>query len=229
MRALLMGGQACVLYGAAEFSRDTDLALTADDENLARLQNALDELGARVTDVPPFRAEFLQRGHAVHFRCSHPDAENLRVDVMAKMRGVAPFDDLWERRTTMEIGAETIEVLALPDLVNAKKTQRDKDWPMIRRLLEVHYLEFRDAPTPERIEFWLHELRTPSLLREVAAAHPTALQNSMPQRDVLQAVARDDEVIEMALRDEEDRERRRDREYWQPLKAELETLRHQRS
>ena len=26
VKALLMGGQACVLYGAAEFSRDTDLA-----------------------------------------------------------------------------------------------------------------------------------------------------------------------------------------------------------
>ena len=26
VRALLMGGQACVFYGAAEFSRDTDLA-----------------------------------------------------------------------------------------------------------------------------------------------------------------------------------------------------------
>jgi hypothetical protein len=28
--ALLMGGQACVFYGAAEFSRDTDLAVAAD-------------------------------------------------------------------------------------------------------------------------------------------------------------------------------------------------------
>ena len=28
--ALLMGGQACVFYGAAEFSRDTDLAVVAD-------------------------------------------------------------------------------------------------------------------------------------------------------------------------------------------------------
>jgi len=26
VRALLMGGQACVFYGAAEFSRDTDFA-----------------------------------------------------------------------------------------------------------------------------------------------------------------------------------------------------------
>jgi hypothetical protein len=31
VRALLMGGQACVFYGAAEFSRDTDLAILADE------------------------------------------------------------------------------------------------------------------------------------------------------------------------------------------------------
>jgi len=36
VRALLMGGQACVFYGAAEFSRDTDLAVVADAANLAR-------------------------------------------------------------------------------------------------------------------------------------------------------------------------------------------------
>jgi hypothetical protein len=37
VRALLMGGQACVLYGAAEFSRDIDLAILTDPDNLARL------------------------------------------------------------------------------------------------------------------------------------------------------------------------------------------------
>jgi hypothetical protein len=31
-----MGGQACVFYGAAEFSRDSDFAIVADPENLAR-------------------------------------------------------------------------------------------------------------------------------------------------------------------------------------------------
>ena len=229
VRALLMGGQACVLYGAAEFSRDTDLALTASDDNLARLQNALDELGARVIAVPPFRAEYLERGHAVHFRCNHPDAENLRIDVMAKMRGVAPFEELWERRTTVEIETESLQVLALPDLVRAKKTQRDKDWPMIRRLLEVHHLEFRAAPTPERVEFWLRELRTPSLLREIARLHPKAFQAALPQRRALQTLAHDDEETEAALREEEDYERRLDRAYWQPLKSELEALRHRRA
>ena len=54
VRALLMGGQACVFYGAAEFSRDTDLAIVADADNLARLRRALDSLQAEVIAVPPF-------------------------------------------------------------------------------------------------------------------------------------------------------------------------------
>jgi len=33
-----MGGQACVLYGAAEFSRDTDLVILTEPENLAQIQ-----------------------------------------------------------------------------------------------------------------------------------------------------------------------------------------------
>ncbi len=38
-RVLLMGGQACVFYGAAEFSRDVDLAILADADNLQRLRH----------------------------------------------------------------------------------------------------------------------------------------------------------------------------------------------
>ena len=53
VRALLMGGQACVLYGAAEFSRDIDLAIVAGPANLSRLRAALSELRAEVIAVPP--------------------------------------------------------------------------------------------------------------------------------------------------------------------------------
>jgi hypothetical protein len=37
VRALLMGGQACVFYGAAEFSRDTDFAILAVAEAFAKV------------------------------------------------------------------------------------------------------------------------------------------------------------------------------------------------
>ncbi len=135
-----MGGQACVLYGAAEFSRDTDLAILASATNLARLRHALAELEAEVIAVPPFEARYLHKGHAIHFRCHHPEAAGMRLDLMTKMRGVDPFPALWRRRTTIALGqGVNYDLISLPDLVKAKKTQRDKDWPMIRRLVEANY------------------------------------------------------------------------------------------
>ncbi len=46
VKALLIGGQACILYGAAEFSRDIDLAVMVSPENLENLKKALAELEA---------------------------------------------------------------------------------------------------------------------------------------------------------------------------------------
>lgn len=222
MKALLMGGQACVLYGAAEFSRDSDFAILADKGNLINLRAALDELQAKVVAVPPFEADFLRRGHAIHFRCFCPECDRMRVDVMAKMRGVAPFEELWERRATFEVQGEEIEVLDIADLVKAKKTQRSKDWPMLQRLLESHYFKFRREATPQRIEFWQKELRTPVLLREA-----TSLFKVQTAREaaVLASQGANDTEIERALRSEEERERELDRIYWRPLKAELEAVR----
>ena len=167
-----MGGQACILYGGAEFSRDIDFAILASEENLNQLRACLNELQADVIAVPPFSREHLERGHAIHFRCATPDAAGLRVDIMTKLRGVDDFEALWQRRTTVvsEDGAE-FQVMSLADLVKAKKTQRDKDWPMIRRLVEADYFAGRDQPTRENIEFWLRELLTPGLLIETAMAH----------------------------------------------------------
>jgi hypothetical protein len=68
-----MGGQACVFYGAAEFSRDLDLLILADAANLPNLMEALDAMEAGVIAVPPFEARHLVRGHAIHFRCHRED------------------------------------------------------------------------------------------------------------------------------------------------------------
>ena len=169
VRSLLMGGQACVFYGAAEFSRDTDFVILADAANLARLKRALGDLRAEQIAVPPFEAKYLRRGHAIHFRCQHPEALRLRVDVMSKMRGVEPFAKLWHRRTTIELADKTIcDLLSPPDLVRAKKTQRDKDWPMIRRLVEANYFQNIESPNTDQVKFWLLELRTSSLLIQLA-------------------------------------------------------------
>jgi len=227
VHALLMGGQACVLYGAAEFSRDTDLVLLASDDNLALLRNALRELRCRRIALPPFEQQYLLRGHAVHFRSYHPDAMHMRVDVMSLMRGVDPFDQLWKRRERLGSNdANLYNVVSLPDLVQAKKTQRDKDWPMIRRLIEADYVR-QENPTIQQVRFWLLQSRTPEMIIELAQTYVQESESLSNVRKVLQyAWKADKSKIEIELNREELNERSVDRLYWEPLRKELEDLRH---
>jgi len=152
----------------------------------------------------------------------------MRIDVMSIMRGVAPFDLLWARRTTIQTtDGDEYDLLSLADLVQAKKTQRDKDWPMLRRLLEADYLQNRSHPTPEQLAFWLRELRTPVLLVELAVRYADQAMAAARGRPLLALAATENPTgVENALAAEEAGEREADRMYWQPLRAELEALRH---
>ena len=230
VRALLMGGQACVLYGAAQFSRDVDLAVLADAANLQRLHAALDELQAENVAVPPFAAEYLERGHSIHFRCQHPEAPGLRVDIMSRMRGVDGFEMVWARRTEIaDASSVTWQLLSLPDLVQAKKTQRDKDWPMIRALVEADFFANQSNADMARIEFWLQELRTPELLVEMARAEPATTKQIAGGRPLLQAASTGNlDELRRGLAEEERHEREADEIFWRPLKPELERLRRDR-
>ena len=225
-----MGGQACVFYGAAEFSRDLDLLVLADEDSIRDLRRALDDLSADVIAIPNFDPELLTRGHAVHFRCRREDVAGLRIDVMSALRGVDDFERLWRRRTTIETGGETIDLLAIEDLIRAKKTQRDKDWPMIRRLAEQSYFNREAEVAPGQVRFWLRELRSPELLMEVIAAYPDLAQAQAELRPAVRFAldGREAELI-AALEAEEREERRKDREYWEPLKRELEQMRLNRN
>jgi hypothetical protein len=226
VRCLLMGGQACVFYGAAEFSRDVDFVLLAEPDNLKRLQSALDELEAEIITIPPFDESFLNSGLAVHFRCNASGVEGLRIDIMTVMRGVDPFPMLWERRTTFAIDETEVDLLSLPDLVKAKKTQRSKDWPMLQRLIEAHWFQHRFAPTPERIDFWLQECRTPDILMELAKLFPAQTANIQSTRPLLGAALQNDlAAIEEGLEQERHAEVLADRAYWEPLREQLNHIR----
>ena len=230
VRALLIGGQACILYGAAEFSRDSDFVILCSEANLKRVRAALGGLQAEQIYVPPLRASFLRRGHACHFRCHAPGVEGLRVDLMAKMRGCDGFSRLWRRRHTVRLpGGEAIHVLSLRDLVQSKKTQRDKDWLMLKRLVDNDILLHRKSPRRPQVRWWLLECRSAEFLMELAREYPKAARRCAAARPALhRAVAGDVPALEAALFEEERAERQKDREYWTPLRQELEQLRRER-
>lgn len=230
VRALLMGGQACVLYGAAEFTRDSDFVIDADEANLDRLRLALSALDARIIYVPKLSADVLLRGHACHFRCNAPAASGWRIDVMSRMRGCDEFSRLWERRRTLTIPKHgPVALVDVEDLVRAKKTQRDKDWPMIARLVESDYLKHGPRPPRTRIAFWLREARTAQLLDVLVRRFPgTAKRLAASRTAIRAALANDADGVHAALIVEQAREQSLDRAFWKPLKAELSRWRRRR-
>jgi hypothetical protein len=229
VQALLMGGQACVFYGAAQVSKDVDFLLLAGADNYHRLEAALVALQARRIAVPPFDPAALARGHAVHFRCAAPGVEELRVDVMTRLRDLPDFRVLWERRTTFADDTGTqFHLLSIPDLVRAKKTQRGKDWPVIELLVTIHHQENAAKPRPDWIDFWLREARTPELLCDLAARFPAEARALQATRPLLaHAVAGDLDALRAALDAEARVEQAKDRAYWEPLRRELEEFRRQ--
>ena len=230
VKSLLIGGQACILYGGAEFSRDIDLAIMISPENLEDLTLALGQLKAKRVFYPALSEDVLLRGHACHFLCQRTDIKGLRIDVIGVMRGVDSFPELWKRREEIELpGIGKVAVIGLFDLVKAKKTQRDKDWPMIRRLIEADIHRAPDYPSEDKICFWLSECRTPELLIFLSAKYPKIASRMSANRPLLlSAIQGNQEKVQSLLRDEEDKEREADRQYWMPLKKELEEWRHKK-
>ena len=227
VQALLMGGQACVLYGAAQFSKDIDFLILADESNFEGLHRALQELQARRIAVPRFSPDVLMRGHAVHFRCAAPGAEGLRVDVMTNLRDLPEFEILWQRRTTLDCGGDgQFHLLSIPDLVNAKKTQREKDWPVIEALVESHYSALQSEPNPERLAFWFQESRTQERLIELCNRFANEVAGFCEKRPLLAlAKSGDLSALRVELDVEKRREQEKDRLYWEPLKREMEEFR----
>ena len=231
VKSLLIGGQACIIYGACEFSRDSDFFILSTTDNLESLKKALKTLKAKLIYVPPLERDYLERGHACHFRCNAKDVKGLRVDVIAKMRGCGPFDELWERRAKVSLKKGiAIDILSLQDLVWSKKTQRDKDWLMLKRLVDNDIIQNEYKQQESRIKWWIRECRDAAILIELAKRYPEAAKENTAYRPLLStACSSDPEVLDSQLRDEEMKERKNDKEYWAPLRKELELLRHKRS
>ncbi len=170
---------------------------------------------------------YLDRGHVIHFRCKHPEAAGIRLDVMAKMRGCGDFESLWNERTTLQDAEGVVyQLLGIEDLILAKKTQRDKDWPMLSRLVDAHYDQHRWEPTEARVRFWLRESRTPEVLIRLAAEYPEVLKEVCKIRPLLaETLSASRAAVQQGLDEEQAAERESDRQYWRPLIRELETLR----
>lgn len=227
VKSLLIGGQACILYGAAEFSRDSDFVVLAEPANLEALKRALKALKAVPVYFPGLSIECLAKGHASHFRCRARGVEGLRVDVMGRLKGCEPFSRLWVRRSRIRVpGTGSVDIISLADLVESKKTQRDKDWLMLTRLVENDVFLSNGRGNPSKVFWWLTQARMPETLVSLCVEYPAQAKKAVLVRPLLhEAIRGDIGRLAALLRKEEAAERASDIKYWTPLKKELEALR----
>jgi len=143
------------------------------------------------------------------------------------LRDLPEFPLLWERRTVIgDASGDEFHLLSIPDLVDAKKTQRTKDWPIIELLVAIHYRENGATRRTDWIEFWLQQARTPELLQELVQRFPDQVRSQAERRPLLRLTTMGEiNALREALDAEVRAEQAKDRAYWAPLKAELEAFR----
>ncbi len=117
---VMIGGLAGRLWGSPSVTNDMDVCYARDYANLAKLAEALQELGARlrgVVEEVPFLLDERTLAAGDHFTFV-TDAGNL--DCLGTPAGTKGYDDLTRTAEELEIGDHTVEVAAIEDLIRMK-------------------------------------------------------------------------------------------------------------
>ncbi len=148
VRYLLISGQASVLYGAAQFSEDIDLWLSPTWANIRAFLVVLEKADASVYKLtPPLNRSYLLHGHGFHFRLPEEEFQPAYLDFMGCPPRVGPFSSAFRRASRFQCDWGNIPVVAIPDLIELKKTRRAADYDVISNLVKIH---LRSKKKPDR-------------------------------------------------------------------------------
>jgi len=110
VRYLLVGGWAVGLYGNPRATRDIDFLVAIDDDNLAKLQKALEAFNSPPADMQRFK----EKGRVIRFGSSP-----IQIDIINTADGIN-IDDCYSRRETIRIEDIEISVISRNDLIKNK-------------------------------------------------------------------------------------------------------------
>lgn len=117
---VLVGGVAVQVHGHVRMTSDVDLIPEPTTENMRRLADALNELGARVlnpgSEQLTIDARMLPRATLWQFATRLGD-----IDVLHDAPGAAPFVQLRSRALEVMLGDQLIPVAGRDDLISMKR------------------------------------------------------------------------------------------------------------
>lgn len=135
---VVIGGIAAVLHGAPYTTFDLDVVYSPADENLLRLEQALDELDAVIHDLTDRRL----RPTRAHLEQPGPKLLSTRfgrLDLLGRLDEETDWEQLVADALTLPFGERTIRVMRLEHVIDVKeRLGRDKDrasLPLLRATL----------------------------------------------------------------------------------------------
>lgn len=184
-RVVLSSGQAVVLYRLAVMSKDGDWILREDAEACAHVLNVLARHDARYRYGAPLDLRWLAGGWSAHLEFRR-NGLRLRTDFVTRPPRISPseLERLWEKPTVREV-----PVVDLVTLAELKKTNREKDYPVIGELAR-HMPELRSQ---------LLYSRSSRDLARLAQQHPDTVAELVTERPVLARISAGREALEQAL------------------------------
>jgi hypothetical protein len=135
---VLIGGMAGISHGSSYPSYDLDVAYARDPSNIARLVDALGEIGVRLRGAPadpPFLldAKTIENGSNFTFATSHGD-----FDILGHADGMPAYKELRDAAPLREILGLDIRVASIDHLIAMKRAaNRPKDKLMVEEYIVI--------------------------------------------------------------------------------------------
>jgi hypothetical protein len=185
LRAILSSGQAAVLHRLAVMSKDGDWILRETEAVLDHVLGVLERRAARYRFGAPLDVRWMRGGWSSHFEFREGPLR-VRTDFVTRPPRLPPNDlaALWREQSSC-----AIPVVDPRRLAELKKTNREKDYPIIGELARM-------------LEDPRQQILLSRSARDLAAqaqAHPELIRELIPERPLLAAVRGSVEALEAAL------------------------------
>ena len=116
---LLIGGWAVSIYGNPRLTGDIDFLISSKDENIGKLEKALEDFGAPYIDIEGFKKE---KGSFIRMGVSP-----IQIDVLKEASGVI-MEECYKRRNILIIDDIKINIISINDLImNKRSSGREQD------------------------------------------------------------------------------------------------------
>jgi len=143
VRYVLVGGIALIRHGVVRATRDVDVIIASDLENLVQVRSLIAAWPATRPDGSPVPVDMVAPGRTINLSTPHGD-----LDLLAERPSPLSFQELLVRAEVRRVDGSQAPICSLADLVALKRMAgRERDLLDLRDL-EIAHGELPDSRTP---------------------------------------------------------------------------------